>query len=75
MSQIHLDVDSLTVEERLDLLEQIWESLAARPELLPFTDAQRAELDRRLDDMDREGPVGLSWDEMLARVRRRKVLR
>jgi len=75
MSQIHLDVDSLTVEERLDLLEQIWESLAARPELLPFTDAQRAELDRRLDDMDREGPVGLSWDETLAQVRRRKVLR
>lgn len=71
MSQIRLDIDSLTVEERLDLLEQIWESLAAAPELVPLSDDQRIELDRRLDDLEREGPVGQSWDEMLARVRRR----
>ena len=71
MSQIRLDLKSLTVDERLDLLEQIWESLAAHPEIVHLTDAQRAELDRRLDDLDREGPVGLSWDQMITRVRRR----
>ena len=75
MSQIRLDLKSLTVDERLDLLEQIWESLAAHPEIVPLTDAQRAELDRRLDDLNREGPVGLSWDEMLTHVQRHEVQR
>jgi putative addiction module component (TIGR02574 family) len=73
MSQIRLDIESLTVDERLDLLEQIWESLAAHPERVPLTDAQRAELDRRLDDLDREGPVGLSWNEMIAQFRNPEV--
>ena len=71
MSLPQLDLASLTPEERLDLLEQIWESLTVTPEAIPFTDAQRAELDRRLDDLEREGPVGLTWDEMLDQVRNR----
>jgi putative addiction module component (TIGR02574 family) len=32
---------------------------------------QRAELDRRLDDLEREGPVGIPWDEVLSRIRSR----
>ena len=71
MSRPQLDIASLTIEERLDLLEQIWDSLTVTPEAVPFMDAQRAELDRRLDDLEREGLVGLSWDEMLDRVRNR----
>jgi putative addiction module component (TIGR02574 family) len=35
-------------------------------------DAQRPELDRRVDDLEREGPVGLTWDEMVAKARRRR---
>jgi len=37
-----------------------------------ITDAQRRELDRRLDDLEREGPVGLTWDEMEAKARSRR---
>ena len=72
MSLPGIDITALTPEERLDLLEQLWESLTPTPEDVPLTDAQRAELDRRLDDLDREGPVGSSWDEMLDRVRNRR---
>jgi len=67
-----IDIATLTPEERLDLLEQLWDSLAPTPEAVPLTDAQRAELDRRLDDLDREGPLGITWDEMLDRVRNRR---
>lgn len=63
-----LDIASLTPEERLSLLEELWDSLAATPEAIPITDAQRAELDRRLDELDAEGPVGIPWDEVLSRV-------
>jgi putative addiction module component (TIGR02574 family) len=69
MSKRGLDIASLTPEERLDLLEELWDTLAARPEAIPLTAAQRAELDRRLDDLEREGPVGIPWDEVLGRIR------
>ena len=69
MSKRDLDIASLTPEERLDLLEELWDSLAATPEAIPLTGAQRAELDRRLDDLEREGPVGIPWDEVLGRIR------
>jgi putative addiction module component (TIGR02574 family) len=69
MSKRHLDIVSLTPEERLDLLEELWDSLAATPEAIPLTGTQRAELDRRLDDLEREGPVGIPWDEVLDRIR------
>lgn len=71
MSRRGLDIASLTPEERLSLLEELWDSLAAAPEAVPLTEAQRAELDRRLDDLDREGPVGISWEEVLNRIRSR----
>jgi putative addiction module component (TIGR02574 family) len=70
MSQRRIDMASLTVDERLDLLEQVWESLSATPDDVPITDAQREELDRRLDDLEREEPVGLTWADVLNRSRR-----
>jgi putative addiction module component (TIGR02574 family) len=71
MGERGLDIAALTPEERLALLEQLWDSLASRPEAVPLTYAQRAELDRRLDELELEGPVGIPWDEVLARIRNR----
>lgn len=71
MNKRDLDIASLTPEERISLLEELWDSLAALPEVLPLTPAQRVELDRRLDDLDAEGPVGIPWDEVLSRIRSR----
>ncbi|MBI2469378.1 MAG: addiction module protein, partial [Candidatus Rokubacteria bacterium] len=67
MSTRGLDIAALTPEQRLSLLEQLWNSLAATPEAIPLTEAQRVELDQRLDDLEREGPVGIPWDEVLSR--------
>lgn len=64
-------IGELSVEERLRLLEELWESLTATPEAIPLTSAQREELDRRLDELDRDGPVGIPWEEVLDRIRRR----
>jgi putative addiction module component (TIGR02574 family) len=72
MSKRGVDIASLTPEERLDLLEELWDSLAATPASVPLTEAQRTELDRRLDDLEREGPVGIPWDEVLSRIRTRR---
>ena len=68
-----IDITRLSPEERLRLLEVLWESLTPTPEAVPLTDAQREELDRRLDELDREGPIGIPWEEVLSRIRSRGV--
>jgi putative addiction module component (TIGR02574 family) len=64
-----IDIASLSPAQRLQLLEQIWDSLATTPDVVPVTSAQREELSRRLDELDHEGPVGIPWDEVLRKVR------
>ena len=66
-----IDIASLSSEERLRLLDELWESLSRTPEAIPLTSAQREELDRRLDDLDREGPIGIPWEDVLCRIRGR----
>ncbi|AUX40209.1 addiction module protein [Sorangium cellulosum] len=58
-------------DEQLDLLDELWKSLGRDPDALPLSDAQRIELDRRLDELESEGPVGLTWDEVVAHARGR----
>lgn len=66
-----IDIAKLSAEERLRLLEELWDSLSASPDAVPLTNAQREELDRRLDELDREGPDGIPWEEVLRRIRSR----
>ena len=66
-----IDIAKLSPEERLELLEELWDSLS--PEAIAMTDAQTRELDRRLDELDREGPIGIPWNEVLDRIRNRTL--
>jgi putative addiction module component (TIGR02574 family) len=70
MARPAVDIAKLTPAERLQLVEELWDSLCDTPEAVPLTEAQRAELDRRLDDLDQEGPSGIPWDEVVRRIRR-----
>jgi putative addiction module component (TIGR02574 family) len=66
-----LDLATLTRDERLELLEALWDSLSRESEPLPLTEEQESELDRRLDSLDREGAVGLSPEELREHIRSR----
>jgi putative addiction module component (TIGR02574 family) len=68
MAKAAIDFDALSTDERLNLLEDLWASPSRNPAALPLTDAQRAELDRRLDDVEQDGPTGIPWEEVLARI-------
>ena len=69
MKSIRLsDVLELSVSERLKLVEAIWDSIADAPEALELSDAQRAELDRRLEEYERNPDAGSPWSEVKARI-------
>lgn len=54
----------LSVAERIQLVEDIWDSISASPEMLPVTAAQKKELDRRLADYRANPTAGRSWEEI-----------
>jgi putative addiction module component (TIGR02574 family) len=48
MAKSEIDFSELTVAERIQLAEDLWDSVGDAPEILELTAAQRQELDRRL---------------------------
>lgn len=62
------EILKLSVAERIQLVEDIWDSIAAEPEALSLSEEQRRELDRRLADQEANPGVGRPWAEVKARL-------
>ena len=62
------DILKLSVPEKLELVEEIWNSIEEQPDDMPLTDWQKAELDRRLEAMEREPDAGTPWEVVRERV-------
>lgn len=62
------EVLELPLEERLKLVESIWDSVAEFPEALKLTEAQKRELDRRLEAYEGDPAAGMPWPEFKARL-------
>lgn len=75
MASSSLKIEELSPEERLELLEKLWESLRQNTDSVPLTSAQQKELDRRLDelesDVSRGEELGIPWDMVLEQIRKR----
>jgi putative addiction module component (TIGR02574 family) len=69
MSDLAPELARLSPRQRLDLIESLWESL--EDEDVPVTDAQRAELDRRIAGFDQDQEHNISWDQLKAELRQR----
>jgi putative addiction module component (TIGR02574 family) len=59
-----MNFSRLTVAERIQLAEDLWDSLPEAPEVLAVTDAQRDELDRRLADHRADPEAAVSWESL-----------
>lgn len=54
---------SLSVSERIQLVEDIWDSLVAEnPDSIQLTPAQRAEVQRRLNEHDADASSAVGWE-------------
>lgn len=68
---MNINLRKLPLDERIRLVEDLWDSIAADQNALPLTHEQRQELDRRLDAYERDGNAGRPADEVVADIRKR----
>ncbi len=61
---------ALSPSERLQLIGDIWDTLADDPEALAITDEEREELDRRLHDYQSDPSTAIPWEEVRKRIER-----
>ena len=57
------ELTRLPLEERLELVEALWDSIAADSHDLPVTAEQAAVLDERLADLEANPEAGRPWSE------------
>ena len=69
-----LGIDQLSIPERIRLVQEIWDSIAAEIEHTPLTESQRQEVDRRLAAHRANPQAAIPWEQLeaeaLARLRR-----
>jgi len=65
------DLASLSVAQRLDLMEDIWASLTPNPEAIPLPEWHMTEIKRRLAAFAADGNHGRPADEVFAELKRR----
>ena len=59
----------LSPAERIQLAEDLWDSVAASPDSMPgLTESQIAECERRLAEHDRDPSTASPWEEVRARL-------
>jgi len=63
------DILELPVQERIRLVELIWDSVAAVPEAVKISPELKAELEARLREFEANPAAGYSWEQVKARLK------
>ena len=70
LTNILREVDSWPIDERIQLVEAVWDRIVDGGEHYELTPPQKADLDRRLAELKAAPEDVLSWDEITEFVRR-----
>jgi putative addiction module component (TIGR02574 family) len=57
---------NLSIAERIRLVEEIWDTIAEENEAFELTEAQKRELDRRLELVGQDPGQGRTWEQIKA---------
>jgi putative addiction module component (TIGR02574 family) len=71
VDQTTTSIFDLSPSEKLQLVEDLWDDLAATPEVVPVHDWQKAELARRKAKLMQNPASGLTWEAVKRQVRSR----
>jgi putative addiction module component (TIGR02574 family) len=70
-SKMNTKLQELPVEERIRIVEDLWDSIAAEQKSLRLTSGQKEELDRRIDAYEADGNRGRLATDAVADIRRK----
>ncbi len=62
------NIGNLSIGERIRIVEDIWDSIAADQSIIPLTDEQEAELNRRLDAYELDRNIGREVSEVVENI-------
>lgn len=68
MKTLISEVGSWPIEDRLELIGEVWDSIVATSGIAKLTDAQKQDLERRLDAYRDTPKTGSTWDDVRARL-------
>ena len=71
MQQTMTSIFDLSPSEKLQLVEDLWDDLAATPEAVPVHDWQKEELARRKATLMQNPASGLTWEAVKRQIRSR----
>ena len=69
MNPTTTSIFDLSPAKKLQLVEDLWDDIAATPEAVPIHDWQKQELARRKANLLKNPGSGLAWEEVKRRVR------
>ena len=65
---LKVDISQLSVAERIQLAQDLWDSILTTPASIRISEAQQQELDRRLEEYNQNPMQGSSWEQMKQRL-------
>ena len=68
---MNANLRKLPLDERIRLVEDLWDSIVSDQNALPLTPEQQTELDRRLDAYEANGVSGRPTEDVIAEIRKR----
>ena len=63
------DILELSIAERIELVQEIWDSIAESPEELSLTEEQKRELDTRAAELRSNPQSGSLWEDIKANLK------
>jgi putative addiction module component (TIGR02574 family) len=66
------DIKRLDVNDRLLLVQAIWDTIDEESVPVDLTDGQKADLSRRMKELDENPSIGLTWEQLKARLQSSK---
>ncbi len=70
-TQLLAEIERLPVADRLVLVQEIWDRIVESNAVLPLTESQRDELDRRMADLEAHPEIAVPWEQVEQSLRNR----
>jgi putative addiction module component (TIGR02574 family) len=65
---LKVEISQLSISERIQLAEDLWDSILERQDEVQLDPAQQQELDRRLDRHRQDPTAGSTWEAVKQRL-------